>query len=190
MRGFNYLAGAAVAMVFPATTPTLIVNNAQHPALMMGVQPTSQCWMSAVSWLRAKQEITLQSNGQSDLCKAMTEGQQKLLALEIANCHMDDLGKPLFKVEGECYERYNERRAESDNGDTHAVSREPRWDPLSCLKELSNEGTSAYTHYVSHVQILCIRLTQGKMMKAYTIRIVLPETHSDSALDFSNRLLD
>ena len=37
--------------------------------------------------------------------------------------------------------------------------------PLHCLKELTNDGMISYTHYISHVQILCVRLTQESLLE-------------------------
>jgi hypothetical protein len=80
-------------------------------------------------------------------CQNMQEDQQKLLALMISQCHLQDLGKSLIddpKALHDCLKRA-------------ASSREIL---LGCLKQLTESGANAYTHYVAYVQHFCTRLTQ------------------------------
>jgi hypothetical protein len=90
---------------------------------------------------------TPHSDSTKAFCQSMHEDHQKLLALMIAQCHLQDLGKSLVDdpdVLQDCLKRA-------------ASSREIL---MACLKQLTESGANAYTHYVAYVQHFCARLTQ------------------------------
>lgn len=107
-----------------------------------------KCWKAAT---RVLLELTSSfSSDSTALCQTMTENHQKFLALEIAKCHLNDMGLDLYQdtdfVQKHC------RAITASRND---------WESLfGCLKSLSPAGVNAYTHYVSHVQMLCTRLTR------------------------------
>ncbi len=99
------------------------------------VHPTPKCWNAAT-------ELFPELSPSIDtvhFCALLPEQDQKRLALEIARCHMMDLGKPL--VHGPCHHLED------------------------CLRDLTIEGANAYTHYITYVQQLCIRLTQELLLQ-------------------------
>ena len=105
-----------------------------------------KCWKTATgALLKLTSPVSIGSN---ELCHAMTEHHQKLLALEIAKCHLNDMGMELFQ-DTQFTKRCNGQIL--SEGDDRLM--------LGCLKLLSSAGVNAYTHYVSHVQVLCARLT-------------------------------
>lgn len=128
-----------------------------------------ECWKSAIVVFRKTQDLS--DDTTASFCKIMPEEYQKLLALLIAQCHLEDLGKPLFKdvniLASECIH--------------HGQSTDERRDILQrCLKQLTDAGASAYTHYVSYVQQLCTRLTQELLMRYQQ------EVQKEAADRFSN----
>lgn len=85
----------------------------------------------------------------SDVCHLMTSEDQKLLAIELARCHLLDLGRPLFD-------------------DTEICSRDSYQNNLSdCLKHLSTAGETAYTHLRTSIYQLCAQLRQEVTMIDY-----------------------
>eukprot|EP00977_Amphora_coffeiformis_P022494 scaffold10909_cov172-Amphora_coffeaeformis.AAC.12 len=113
-----------------------------------------KCWKTATRLLL---ELTsaLSSSSTGMLCQAMTEQHQKFLALEIAKCHLSDMGLELYQRDSDFVRQHCTDMIASSG---EALS----WDAslfLGCLKFLSSAGVNAYTHYVSHVQMLCTRLT-------------------------------
>jgi hypothetical protein len=133
-------------------------------ALVGGIAPASpQCWKSAIALFSEFQQID--NKDASIICQNMQEDQQKLLALEIARCHLQDLDKPLLKDS----EAIHHCRIANKDLDL-------KW----CLKHLTDAGANAYTHYVSYVQQLCIRLTQERMVSL----------HYESTNDMANRYAD
>jgi hypothetical protein len=85
------------------------------------------------------------------ICTLLPEHQQKWLALEISRCHLEDLGKPLAEEADAC-----SHKGLMDSSNYSNLER--------CLRNLTDAGANAYTHYVSYVQQLCIRLTQEVLL--------------------------
>lgn len=111
-----------------------------------------KCWKTAT---RVLLELTSSLSVDSyELCQAMTEKHQKFLALEIAKCHLNDMGLDLYQD--------SEFARENCGPPILSKRQQPSsWDSLfGCLKSLSPVGVNVYTHYVSHVQMLCTRLTR------------------------------
>ena len=133
------------------------------------LSPSSQCWTWAVSFLvptdNNKKNHKIRHGYPSDpeqLCHAMTPAHQKTLALHIAACHLQDLNRDLFEPQGRC--SHAERPTNNGKESVHDPSNRPPNDILQCLSELTDAGMLAYTQYISHVQILCLRLTQESMV--------------------------
>jgi hypothetical protein len=110
------------------------------------VRPSPECWKSAMTSFYLN-TTPLSDDDAKVFCQHMHEDHQKVLALMISQCHLNDLGKALMEdpvVLQDCLQRA-------------ATSREVL---LACLKRLTDAGVTAYTHYVAYVQQFCTRLTQ------------------------------
>jgi hypothetical protein len=121
--------------------------------------PSPKCWQTAIAILQKTQQEMF-SEDASELCARLPEVHQKQLALEIAQCHFQDLSRPLYMTESihkECSyssisnNRYQTTGETSDHQQQHLQY---------CLKHLTDAGVTVYTTYVAFVQNLCIRLTQ------------------------------
>jgi hypothetical protein len=99
-------------------------------------------------------------------CSWMSPEHQKLLALELSGCHLNDLGRSLFLLETTDAKRESiaSCTSGSPNSHLHLVTLENL--PL-CLKLLSDAGVTAYTHFFSYVNQLCTRLLQEVMVGHY-----------------------
>jgi hypothetical protein len=124
-------------LALPAATATLVSLPEHGRSHHLGpvVHPTPKCWNAATQLFP---ELS-PSIDTVQFCALLPEHDQKRLALEIARCHMLDLGKPL--VHGPCHHLED------------------------CLRDLTSEGAHAYTHYITYVQQLCIRLTQELLLQ-------------------------
>lgn len=110
------------------------------------IRPSPECWKSAMTAFYLN-TTPLSDDDAKVFCQHMHEDHQKVLALMISQCHLNDLGKALMEdpvVLQDCLQRA-------------ATSREVL---LACLKRLTDAGVTAYTHYVAYVQQFCTRLTQ------------------------------
>jgi hypothetical protein len=110
------------------------------------VRPSPECWKSAMTAFYLN-TTPLSDDDAKVFCQHMHEDHQKVLALMISQCHLNDLGKALMEdpvVLQDCLQRA-------------ATSRDVL---LACLKRLTDAGVTAYTHYVAYVQQFCTRLTQ------------------------------
>jgi hypothetical protein len=110
------------------------------------VRPSPECWKSAMTAFYLN-TTPLSDDDAKVFCQHMHADHQKVLALMISQCHLNDLGKALMEdpvVLQDCLQRA-------------ATSREVL---LACLKRLTDAGVTAYTHYVAYVQQFCTRLTQ------------------------------
>ncbi|GAX13945.1 hypothetical protein FisN_5Lh148 [Fistulifera solaris] len=127
----------AFLLALPAATTTLLSLPEHGRSLHLGpvVHPTPKCWNTATQLFP---ELS-PSIDTIQFCALLPEQDQKRLALEIARCHMLDLGKPL--VHGPCHQLED------------------------CLRDLTSQGANAYTHYITYVQQLCIRLTQELLLQ-------------------------
>ena len=116
-----------------------------------------KCWKSATKILMELESPSTflsdwkqEGSGASHLCQSMSEHHQKYLALAIAKCHLSDMGLDLYKLS-----EYVQQNCQNDQPPQNL-------DQLyGCLQSLTSHGVDAYTHYVSHVQVLCSRLTHG-----------------------------
>jgi hypothetical protein len=147
--------------------------------------PAPKCWRNAMHLLLWQDyndsfPIDRKHGPHQDatiLCQSLPDSHQKLLALEIARCHMADLGRDLFSTP---IQRANVKETTADESTTTTkdvngggtaagqdLERSNCHEPLTnvddmyyCLKYLTDSGTNAYTQYVAYVQLLCTRLTQ------------------------------
>jgi hypothetical protein len=129
--------------------------------------PSPRCWKTAWKLFQHVQQDQHSSDAQA-MCSVMPEAQQKALALEIARCHLQDLGIPLIKDRAmlhQCSEGQQQKhQQDSPFDDTNNTVLQ------KCLKSLTAEGINAYTHYISYVQQLCTRLTAEHMVHHVTSR--------------------
>ena len=111
-----------------------------------------ECWKrSAITLLHDAQDFLSDA---SKLCKIMPEEDQKRLALLIAKCHLEDLGKQLIDDEVASHHCHQ----------SILVAEKPQGRVSWCLRQLTDVGADAYTYYVSYVQQLCVRLTRDLMV--------------------------
>jgi hypothetical protein len=106
-----------------------------------------RCWQSAVILIHKALDI-VNADSAAALCSSLPEAHQKRFALEIAHCHMQDMGMNLYlspATERKCTES-------APTIDSELVHR--------CLKHLTDAGQNTYTHYITYVQVLCTRKTQ------------------------------
>lgn len=127
------------------------------------------CWRDALEMVRAlhrddsphhhhhHQHSSNNNNNNKDgigteLCNAMSHHHQKTLAVEMARCHLHDMNRPLF-VDTAAAATHNQKNA------CQAPLVHP--DTLRhCLGRMSDVGLNSYTHFLTHVQQMCWRLTQ------------------------------
>jgi hypothetical protein len=136
------------------------------------------------------------------MCAVMPEYQHKLLALEMARCHVFDLGKALF------YDYPDDSQIDMDD-DTSPVSID-QCDQFrindevtlhACLKLLTDTGIVIYSNSVSYVQHLCTRLThemlleyqqetQRQAIRQYALMVNHSMEHMQQWSDWSNQYAD
>lgn len=115
--------------------PSLAQHRHDHSALVdvQQLHIAPQCWLQAIQSLDiSNDDVETESSLGRSLCAQMTPNDQKRLALEMTKCHLADLGRE--SVTAPC----------SD---------------LGCLRQLTDHGLQAYTHFVTHVYAVCSRLT-------------------------------
>jgi len=122
-------------------------SNDVLPPASVTVSP--ECWRMATAVVQKTHQHYAADATQ--MCEMLPEAHQKRLALEIARCHLQDLGRPLYRSSAA------ERECTGSNVDHDTVQ--------MCLKQLTDSGENAYTQYISYVQILCIQLTQELLLQ-------------------------
>ena len=117
-------------------------------AVSTGPPASPDCWLKAV---KALEYGTLLNSGvDASACTWMTPYHQKVLALEVTRCHLNDLGRPLvLDDESKC--------------EFHAYEKSI----TDCLAHLSDAGVTAYTHFFSYVNQLCTRLLREVVVGQY-----------------------
>jgi hypothetical protein len=100
-----------------------------------------ECWLTAVKAFDLLKTVD-SATDTAAVCQWMTSNDQKLLALELARCHLKDLGRPLVHETSEC----------SNEGSLENLT--------TCLHTLTDAGMTSYTHFFSYVNQLCTRLLQ------------------------------
>lgn len=135
-------------------------NNAVIP-----VTASPKCWKQAITTLKIVSNPRSQGDA-TELCSILPETKQKLLAIEIARCHLQDVSRSMFRKQcaAYCHNTIDE--------DTMPY----------CLANLADAGVNAYTHYISYIQQLCIRLTQEVILEQqYQSQFELNHRYQDMA---------
>jgi len=114
------------------------------------VKVSPECWRIATTIVQ-KTQHQIYASDTSKMCEVLPEAHQKRLALEIARCHLQDLGRPLYRSSAA------ERECTTTSVDHETVQ--------SCLKRLTDSGENAYTQYITYIQVLCIQLTQEVILQ-------------------------
>jgi hypothetical protein len=126
-----------------------LIGDQRH-TFERAVVVSPRCWQSAIALVQ-KAEQYLNAESAATLCASLPEAHQKRLALEIAQCHMQDLGKPFY---------------ENTAIETLCTTSSVDFDTVQmCLKHLTDAGENSYTHYITYVQILCTRKTQELFLR-------------------------
>jgi hypothetical protein len=120
--------------------PTEATDAAESRDLASIASP--DCWLNAARALELDPE-----RGGMDACHWMTSHHQKVLALELARCHVRDLGRSLFD-----YQECNDRK------ETNLTD---------CLHHLTPSGETAYTHFLTYIHQLCTRLLREVIIGQY-----------------------
>lgn len=180
--------GGYGASFVPVTRTSVETEDFGDSGTVAAPQSSPECWKSAMMVFRESRDNHLHDDTAATFCRIMPEEHQKMLALLIAQCHLEDLGKPLFKdpniSSNSCLIQRRGKDA-SSVPETSPPDRDLQW----CLKHLSDAAIHAYTHYVSYVQQLCMRLTQELVMTYQRqVQLELAERFSNISLQSIEQL--
>jgi hypothetical protein len=115
------------------------------PAMIPLASP--DCWLGAFKSLDGALQFTPGGGVvDTEVCTWMAPDHQKILALELARCHLKDLGRSLTTTP-----------PPSEHDDSFACSDTNLSD---CLTNLTDIGVTTYTQFFSYVNQLCVRLLQ------------------------------
>jgi len=166
------------------------------------IPASPDCWLEAMQVLKMRHKsifrddelfdsVQTDGNDSSDqiintmTCRWMTSDDQKVLALELSKCHMEDIGRPLFQFQDEnqhsscsrVIKDYNgmkpQGHIETDIDEANIFHRghQKQGNRLSiasnCLVHLTDTGVSTYTHFFSYVNELCTRLLSETVLGMY-----------------------
>jgi hypothetical protein len=124
-------------------------STVQGEGVVSGIPSSPDCWLHAI------RAMEIDSTSTADACNWMTTKYQKIMALEMAKCHVTDLGRTLFD---ETSSRY----------DNEICSQESYQDNLaSCLTHLTPSAETAYTHFLTYINQLCTRLSREMVMDRF-----------------------
>jgi hypothetical protein len=137
-----------------------VVSSTQNE-IMTGVPPSPECWMGAMKAMhQLERDASSHHNGAeppsslgSIVCTAMSHNHKKALALELARCQMEDVGRSLF------VETTNDAVDCSRPVESTTVLH-------SCLSRMTDAGMHSYSLFFTHVHQSCTRLTQEQLMQA------------------------
>jgi len=142
--------------VVPFKSNVSSIRSNWHPAVnndglaAHGVLPSSpDCWLHAL------QTINADSTKTADACNWMTTMHQKIMALELARCHVYDLGRSLFD---ESSSNYQPSTCSKENY---------RENITKCLTLLTPSAETAYTHFLTYINQLCTRLSREIVMDQF-----------------------
>ena len=148
------------------TVQLLPLYDSSEPGTVALLPPTSpECWRQAIQVFDFVQHLTEDSKRTNDyttagsansICNSMTPDHQKLLALELSRCHLQDLGRSLVVANDEDATFFCQRPGE---GSFENLS--------TCLTKLSDVGMTSYTHFFTYVNQLCTRLLQEVLLLYY-----------------------
>lgn len=124
----------------------------QRHDVLSAIKVSPECWKMATTIVQ-KTHHQLYTEDTTRMCELLPEAHQKRLALEIARCHLQDLGRPLYRSST------TERECSTNDVNLETVQ--------MCLKQLTDSGENAYTQYISYIQILCIQLTQEAIIQGH-----------------------
>lgn len=161
---------------------------------------TPKCWKSATTVLavvlgQAGIHMDDTDVAATQLCALLPVQHQKWLALEMARCHLEDLGRSLFRDKPLRDDGYHHDSTNNNDLHNHRQPQEsyswcsphdPTLHPIDldqCLRQLSETGADAYMHFITYVQQLCIRLTQEMFLEQQQdeLRKISTQYHDISA---------
>ena len=153
-------------LLLAATTIASEEHYTQHPVvatvqndITTTIPPSPECWMGAMKAMHQLERDAASPHDSSTespqslgtiVCTGMTHDHKKALALELARCQMEDVGRDLFhKTTIDC------NRPVQSAKTLH-----------SCLSQMTDQGMHSYSLFFTHVHQSCTRLTQEQLMQA------------------------
>lgn len=130
---------------------------------MASVPPSPECWIGAMKAMHQleRDAATFEHHEEplslgSLVCTNMSHDHKKALALELARCQMQDVGRALFHGQA------------TTDGDAVDCSRPITSKHVlhSCLSRMTDQGMHSYALFFTHVHQSCTRLTQEQLMQA------------------------
>jgi hypothetical protein len=135
--------------------PSLLLHSEAAAGGGIAILPPAspECWLTAIKAFDYLSNSNHHHRNNANSCSWMTPDHQKLLALELARCHLQDLGRPLFLQNNHMDGHFDsdEGKCTTENYSHHLAI---------CLANLSDTGVHTYTHFFSYVNQLCTRLLQ------------------------------
>lgn len=139
----------------------------QHHNVMTSVPPSPECWIGAMKAMHQLERDASATSSEHDeeplslgslVCTNMSHDHKKALALELARCQMQDVGRALF----------HETATTDDNDAMDDCSRPVTSKQVlqSCLSRMTDQGMHSYALFFTHVHQSCTRLTQEQLMQA------------------------
>eukprot|EP00934_Nitzschia_sp_Nitz4_P001175 Nitzschia sp. Nitz4//scaffold31_size150131//131102//132751//NITZ4_002852-RA/size150131-processed-gene-0.210-mRNA-1//1//CDS//3329547731//1175//frame0 len=149
------IAPSFLYMKFLITTVLLLWSSvkAMLPQTMdddIGDKSLASLSSSPECWLDAVRALNLDTMSNSDTCSWMSSHQQKMLALELARCHVQELGRSIFQ---------------ESSPDCSLHSYQANF--YDCLTQLTPTGETSYTHFLTYINQLCTRLLREVVMTNY-----------------------
>lgn len=127
----------------------LLTDKGHHIDMVSGIAPSPDCWLDAF------RTLNVDATSAADACNLMSTEYQKFMALELARCHIKDMGRSLFD---ESTEDYNQSNCSGINYRNHM---------RQCLVYLTVSAETAYTHFLTYINQLCIRLSREVVMDQF-----------------------
>ena len=162
-------------------------SSSRLPATMMFV-PSSDCWLEALQGIQQQQQQqrhggsthdsyrnqnhndnhnSHQDGMAADACGWMNTHHQKLLALELAWCHISDLGRRLFRRDDDDPEDDSSSSTRPEDHEAVSCSNNYSNHLGYCLTRLTPSAETAYTHFLTYIHQLCIRLSKEVVMNHF-----------------------
>lgn len=136
----------ALLAILPSTHAMLPETMGDDSSKSLASLPSSpECWLDAM------QALNLEAASNPDACQWMTPLQQKMLALELARCHVKDLAQSIFKES-------------SSEFCSPGIYQDHFYE---CLAQMTPTGETAYTHFLTYIGQLCTRLLREVMMTKF-----------------------
>jgi len=136
------------------------VASTPHHDITTTVHPSPECWMDAMKAMHQLERDAAASHNSDEsppllslgsfVCTTMSHDHKKALALELARCQMQDVGRLLFH-------------------ETTIDCNRPVQSTLvlhSCLSLMTDAGMHSYALFFTHVHQSCTRLTQEQLVQA------------------------